>query len=185
MKKVSIILAHPHISTSVANRTIVDYIRTTHPEYRVRDLYSLYPDFKINVVDEQKALLESNIVVFQFPFYWYSMPSLLKEWFDTVFEHGFAFGSKGDKLKGKYFIPSITVGGPKDSYSPLGYNHFRVTDYLHTLEQTAYLSQMQYIDPIFEYGMVTLPGYNEASVVEERARVQAKRLIEAINEINE
>jgi putative NADPH-quinone reductase len=184
MKKVLIILAHPRMDISIANKVITDYVKS-EPEYRMRDLYSLYPDFKINVQDEQKALLESDIIVFQFPFYWYNMPALLKEWFDVVFEHNFAFGSKGDKLKGKYFLLSITVGGPKDSYSPLGYNHFRVTDYLHPFEQTAYLAQMQYVDPIFEYGMVTLPGYNEASVVEQRALVQARRLVETIDKIKE
>jgi len=46
-------------------------------------------------------LLEHDRIVLQFPMYWYSMPPLLKKWLDDVLTYNFAYGSKGDKLKGK------------------------------------------------------------------------------------
>jgi putative NADPH-quinone reductase len=36
---------------------------------------------------------------------------MMKQWIDMVFEHGFAFGTNGDKLKGKHLIVSMTIGG--------------------------------------------------------------------------
>ena len=50
---------------------------------------------------EQELLLQHKIIVWQHPFYWYSSPALLKEWIDLVLEHGWAYGRKGDMLKGK------------------------------------------------------------------------------------
>ena len=44
----------------------------------------------------QVALVAADTIVFQFPFYWYSVPPLLKEWIDLVLEHGFAYGLEGD-----------------------------------------------------------------------------------------
>ncbi|RTL87458.1 flavodoxin family protein [Ancylobacter aquaticus] len=66
-----------------------------------RDLYAEYPDFTIDVEREQQLLLEHDRIVLQFPMYWYSMPPLLKKWLDDVLTYNFAYGSKGDKLKGK------------------------------------------------------------------------------------
>ena len=36
--------------------------------------------------------------------YWYKNPYLLSKWLEDVYEHGFAYGSKGDKLKDKRII---------------------------------------------------------------------------------
>ncbi|WP_258552789.1 NAD(P)H-dependent oxidoreductase [Helicobacter fennelliae] len=50
----------------------------------------------------EQALLESaQNIIFQFPVYWFSCPPLLRKYFDDVFTHGWAYGSKGGKLKGK------------------------------------------------------------------------------------
>lgn len=38
-------------------------------------------------------------------------PSLLKEWQDVVLTHGWAYGSKGIKLRGKDFMLAISIGG--------------------------------------------------------------------------
>jgi len=110
------------------------------------------------------------------------MPAILKQWFDQVFEYQFAYGSEGDKLKGKTFRASFTIGGPQESYQPLGYNHFRIEEFCKNLEQTAYLAQMDYQKPIYSHGMVYIEGvYNTAEAVIQRSKAHAKRLIEAIN----
>jgi hypothetical protein len=49
------------------------------------------------------------------------------------------------------------------------------------MEQSAYLAQMSYLDPVYEHGMVYLPGvYNTQEAVEERADHQAQCIIEII-----
>ena len=102
--KTVIIFAHPNLeSGSIANKIIINQIKDK-TDIKIRNLYQLYPDFKIDVVAEQKALTEADIIVFQYPFHWYSLPGLLKEWLDKVFLYGFAYGSGGNKLNGKEFL---------------------------------------------------------------------------------
>ena len=80
---------------------------------------------------------------------------------DDVFHYGFAYGSEGDKLKGKKLIASFTIGGPAQSYDPLGYNHFPIAELLKPLQQTAYLTGMDLQAPVYSHGMVYIEGvYN-------------------------
>ena len=181
--KTTIILGHPSPESSVANKTIIEKVKNEMENVEVRNLATLYPDYQIDVEAEQKALLESDVIVFQFPFYWYSVPALLKQWLDNVFSYNFAYGREGDKLKGKAFIVSTTVGGPQEAYHPTGRNHFRMDDLLHPLEQTAYLAQMDFRPPVIGHGMILIPGvFNTQEEVEARATHQAERLMAAIRE---
>ena len=82
----------------------------------INSLYDRYPDFYIDVIAEQQLLLEHDIIIWQHPFFWYSGPALLKEWFDLVLQHGFAYGEKGLKLQGKKAMSVITTGGRQDVY---------------------------------------------------------------------
>ncbi|MCT4603785.1 MAG: NAD(P)H-dependent oxidoreductase [Marinifilum sp.] len=180
-----VILAHPNLDESIANKRIAEQLSTKVETIEVRDIFKRYADYKIDVEAEQQALMKADTVIFQYPFYWYNMPAILKIWFDEVFNFNFAYGPEGDKLKGKNFLLSFTIGGPEDAYSPLGYNHFRISDFLKPMEQTAYLAQMNYLEPIYEHGMVYIPGvYNTPEVVKERSDKQAQRVVERINALS-
>lgn len=129
-----LILGHPNYEHSLANRNIVEHLQNSDPAIEVRNIHQLYPDYRIDALAEQKALLRHQTVIFQYPFYWYNMPAVLKHWFDVVFTHGFAYGQGGDRLKGKNFMASFTIGGPQESYTTLGKNHFRIYEYCKNLE---------------------------------------------------
>ena len=183
MSQVVVISGHPDLASSNTNQVILDRL-DTHSQVAVRRLDSLYGNGSIDVAAEQQALLEAEVVVLQFPFYWYSVPALLKRWIDEVFSYNFAYGAKGDKLKGKALILSTTIGGPESSYDPLGYNHFGVEELLRPLQQTAYLAGMDYQQPIYSHGMVYIEGvYNELSEVQQRAREHADRLLVKIDNL--
>ena len=111
------------------------------------DLYARYPAFEIDVELEQKQLLAHDVIVFQFPLYWYSTPSLLKEWQDLVLEHGFAYGSGGTALHGKILIAALSAGGDKESYQHDGANLHTIRETLTPLRQTANISGMHYLPP--------------------------------------
>jgi len=110
-----VILAHPNFDKSFANKTIIEELKNSHLDIEIRNIQELYPDYKMDIKAEQAALLRHKTIIIQYPFYWYNMPAILKHWFDVVFEHQFAYGSKGDKLKGKNFIPSFTIGSSQES----------------------------------------------------------------------
>ena len=179
--KTLVVLAHPSIGEkSIANRIIVDRIRSVE-HVTIKDLFREYPSFRFNIVAEQKALCEAGSIVFQFPFYWYRVPGILKEWLDQVFTYGFAYGSTGNKLKGKQFLISTTIGGPDDAYREGGYNNFTIDELLKPLRQTANLSGMHYNTPIISHNMIYIPNvYNKQDEVEQRAREHAEKLYKYI-----
>jgi len=180
----TIILAHPNLEGgSIANSIITEAVSKI-PSINIRNLYELYPGFRIDVDAEQECLVDSDLIVFQFPFYWYNVPGILKQWEDVVLTYGFAYGSTGDKLRGKNFLASITVGGPESSYSSSGYNSFTIGQFLRPLEQLANLCGMKYNEPIYTYDMVYIPDvYNVKEEVEERARNHADRLVSFIENL--
>jgi len=176
MSRILIISGHPRLDESIANATILRGVRDL-AEVTIRHLDQLYPDYTIDVDAEQAALLEADTVVLQFPFYWYSVPALLKKWIDDVLSYGFAYGSAGDKLKGKTLILSCTVGGPEASYGDGGHNHFTIEQLFRPLHQTAMLAGMVFHPPVVTHGMIFIPGvYNTRETVERGARDHAERL---------
>jgi len=110
MKKTLVLFAHPYSKKSRVNRTIMEKLRGVEHVY-VHDLYEEYPYFHIKVEREQQLLMEHDLVVWQHPLYWFSMPPLMKLWCDEVLRRGFAYGPGGDKLHGKDFLLSVTTGG--------------------------------------------------------------------------
>lgn len=181
MNKTVIISGHPRLNTeSLNNKIIVDKVRELE-NVEVRDLKSLYPDFRIDVEAEQAVLLKADNVVFQFPFYWYTVPGILKEWIDEVFTYGFAYGSTGDKLKGKRLIISMTIGGPEESYSADGYNTYTIDELTKQFKQIANLTGMSF-ELIHTHNMIYIPDiYNVKEEVEQRAHAHADRLISVIS----
>lgn len=121
------------------------------------DLYAAYPRLNINVAAEQKRLLTHDILILQFPLFWYSTPAILKEWQDLVLEHGFAYGAGGTALKGKSLLLAVTAAGGADAYTPEGYQRHPMRDFLIPLEQTAHLCSMHFLPPYVLYGALRAP----------------------------
>lgn len=146
-KKVLFILAHPYLNRSIANKVITDHVKSLyHVTYH--DLYETYPYFNINVKKEQELLLEHDLIVFQHPFYWYNMPPLLKLWEDEVLELGFAYGEKGNALRGKDFLLSITTGNSSETYAPDGANKYAVHSFLYSYETLCHLCGLKWHAPL-------------------------------------
>ncbi|MGI9219585.1 MAG: NAD(P)H-dependent oxidoreductase [Woeseiaceae bacterium] len=177
MARLLVYYAHPGQNYSQVNRHMAQTAANVDGITFV-DLYSDYPRFDINVVTEQERLLNHDVILFQFPLFWYSTPSILKEWQDIVLEHGFAYGADGDKLAGKTMMAAITAAGPDDAYSSGGYQHYPLRDFLRPLEQTARLCEMQFAAPLVLYGALSAPSTGEVE-----PHVDAyRRLLEAIRD---
>lgn len=141
-----VILAHPALHRSRANAALIDTARR-RPDVTVHDLYRHYPDFLIDVAAEQKKLLAHQLIVLQYPLYWYSTPALLKEWCDAVLLHGFAFGREGTHLHGKTMMVAVTAGGDHKAYRPDGMNRFTMAEFLRPMEATAHLCGLTWAQP--------------------------------------
>ncbi|UJF17027.1 NAD(P)H-dependent oxidoreductase [Vibrio sp. SS-MA-C1-2] len=148
--RVLVLYAHPSPTLSEINYPLFKVAQEVEGVTAV-DLYYEYPTYNINIEREQKRLLDHDIIIFQFPFYWYSTPSILKEWQDLVLEYGFAYGSEGNALKGKHFLCAISTGGKKEDYQTGGSNNYPLEELLRPLEQMANMTKMTYCNPIVLY----------------------------------
>jgi len=156
---------------------MVDMVKTLEGVTLV-DLYGSYPRYQIDIEAEQQRLLEHDVIVFQFPFYWYSTPPILKIWQDLVLEHGFAYGEDGNKLAGKACLIATTAGGAQDAYSADGSNRFPIRTLLSPLEQTACLCQMRYLAPLVLFSSLAASKDHKLALYVE----QYKSVLEALRD---
>lgn len=86
-----------------------------------------------DIAQEQEKLLWADVVVLQFPFWWFGVPAILKGWMDRVFAHGFAIGVPKEgtrqwrrygegRLAGRRAMLAVTTGGREGQFSPRGIN---------------------------------------------------------------
>jgi putative NADPH-quinone reductase len=148
---------HPDLTTSRANRLIVEQLRQL-PGATVRDVRAEYPAWKIDVAREQELLLAHDLIAFQHPFYWYNCPPLMKLWMDEVLTQGFAYPpGVGDSLRGKAWLSSITTGGPWEAYRSGGFNNWTISELLRPFQQSALLAGMTWLPPFVMHSVLP-PG---------------------------
>ncbi|AZG44307.1 Glutathione-regulated potassium-efflux system ancillary protein KefF [Gordonia insulae] len=111
-----------------------------------------------DVEAEQRKLCASDLVVLQFPLWWYGMPAIMKGWIDRVFERGFAYDvidpatgrarKYGDGgLVGRRALTIVTAGDRAGSLGPRGISG-DVEDVLWTtLHGTLWYTGMQALRP--------------------------------------
>ncbi|MCG2841204.1 NAD(P)H-dependent oxidoreductase [Sandaracinobacter sp. RS1-74] len=110
---------------------------TLAPDERMRVPYAsgaafLRGTLTDDVKAEQAKLLWADMMILQFPLWWYSMPAILKGWVERVYAAGFAYGvgvsdehRGGDRygegvFAGKRAMLLVSVGGQPDNYSARG-----------------------------------------------------------------
>ena len=82
--------------------------------------------FAADVEEEQQKVEWCDLMIWQFPLWWFTVPGILKGWVDRVFAMGRFYGNsrcyeKG-MLKGKKAMLSLTTGGAEDSYLKDGFH---------------------------------------------------------------
>lgn len=145
-RPVLILFAHPAYEKSRVHVALAAAVRDL-PGVTFHDLYEEYPDLDIDVRREQALLTAHEVVVFQHPFYWYSVPPILKQWMDLVLEHGWAYGASGRALEGKTLQVAMTAGGREQAYGPEEFNRFSFREFLVPVEATARLCRMHFAEP--------------------------------------
>lgn len=146
-----VLYAHPAPHLSRVNRRMAEAIRAI-PNATLHDLYETYPDFHIDVAQEQEMLSKADLIVLLHPVQWYGMPALLKEWCDTVLEYGWAYGHGGTALRGKDFLLAATAGSPAHTYSEQGRHGYAFSAFLPPYIQIAKLCGMHWQTPFVLFG---------------------------------
>ena len=118
--KTLVLVFHPSIATSVANRRWLQEVAQHPQRYTIHDVYQAYPDGHIDVAREQALVEAHGDVVLQFPVYWFNCPPLLKQWLDEVLVHGWAYGVGGNAFRGRKVALAVTAGIREQDFRPEG-----------------------------------------------------------------
>ena len=93
-----------------------DFFKPQHEERYATETHGFEPALE----SEIRKLENADLVIFQFPLWWFGLPAILKGWVDRVFAMGRAYGSGRiyDKgfFRGKRAMLSLTTGGFQPSY---------------------------------------------------------------------
>jgi NAD(P)H dehydrogenase (quinone) len=94
---------------------------------QIEELHASENDgFAASIENELKKLETCDVLIFQFPLWWFGLPAMLKGWVDRVMVMGRVYG--GGKwydeggFKGKRAMLALTTGGPESTYAPDGLN---------------------------------------------------------------
>lgn len=174
MKKISIISGHPDLENSVANKAILSALQKDN-NVSITNVIKNYPNYEIDAELEINKLLQSDVIVLQFPFHWYGVPAILKKWIDSI-TTPLVYGTNKGGLKGKKFLISTTTGGPQESYQASGYNKYTMKELLLPLLKLGDSLGMDVLDPL-----VLHEASSSHENIQQRAREYASRLMDLIN----
>lgn len=113
-----VIVTHPGTPESVINHRWVEELKK-HSDITVHELCKVYPDGNIDIKKEQALVDAHDTIVFQFPIWWYSSPSLLKKWMDEVLTPDWAYLNHY-ALEGKKIAFAVSTGGAAADYTREG-----------------------------------------------------------------
>lgn len=148
--KTLVIISHPEISESGSQQFLLSSIPESE-SVKVHHLEGAYPDSQIDVAAEQQLLKQFDRILFQFPFYWYSSPPMLKQWQDEVLTYGFAYGKNGHALSGKEFGLVLSVGIKESEYQAGGKEVFSINELTKPFQAVAVKTGMTYLKPFVIY----------------------------------
>jgi NAD(P)H dehydrogenase (quinone) len=94
---------------------------------QVEETYaSEHAGFVPEIETEIRKLEDCELLILQFPLWWFGLPAILKGWVDRVLAMGrtYGYGSiyQTGKFRGKRALLSLTTGGPEDAYQKGGFN---------------------------------------------------------------
>jgi putative NADPH-quinone reductase len=98
----------------------------TYYKQQQEELYANEHDgYAVDVEAELQKLAWCDLMIWQFPLWWFSVPAVLKGWVDRVFAMGRAYGDgqlyANGPFRGKRALLSLTTGTNTAAYQPGGF----------------------------------------------------------------
>ena len=179
-----IVYAHPnpHSFNTALRDSAIDTLNRAGHSVLLSDLYAMGFDPVMSLAElkgdlsaiqsEMEKVSWADLLLFQFPDWWYSMPAIMRGWIDRVFAFGFTYDDQhsfeNGLLLGKKALICMSVGSRQDYF-----------------QQAPERDLMRVLEPIhygvFKYvGLEVLPPYivygpGEMSEPERRAALEGYR----------
>lgn len=144
------------------------------PEYykqQVEEMHAFETNgFAEDVQEELDKLMWCDLLIFQFPLWWFGLPAILKGWCDRIFAMGptYGYGRMYDKgvFIGKKAMCALTTGGGETMYSQFGMNG-NIRDILFPINHGIfYFTGFTPIEPFIVYSPVRLSDDQRAAELE-------------------
>jgi len=148
-----VVVCHPNLKESRVHRRWLDDLARLAIDVDVHDLHAAYPDWNIDVAHEQALIEHHDVIILQFPFYWFSCPPLLKKWLDEVFTRGWAYGAAGDRVAGKQLLLAISAGISREDYHAAGRYSWTIDELIRPFELTARYTGMRFSGTFSAHGV--------------------------------
>jgi NAD(P)H dehydrogenase (quinone) len=98
------------------------YLKQQLEERHASEIDGFSPD----IAAEQDKLFWCDLLILQFPLWWFSVPAIMKGWFDRVLAAGKVYGGgkwySDGAFKGKRAMLSLTMGAPEQMMREDGVN---------------------------------------------------------------
>jgi len=99
-----------------------DYFKQQIEEMYATDING----FSAEIQAEMEKIEWCDLMIWQFPLWWFGLPGIFKGWVDRVFAMGRIYGSghiyETGVFRGKKAMLSLTTGGPEEAYCKGGFN---------------------------------------------------------------
>lgn len=131
-------------------------------KYQMEQVHAFQNDlFEPALKQEMDKLEWCDILIFNFPIWWFGLPAILKGWVDRVFAMGLAYGAgKGvydnGVYKNKVAFLCFTTGGPAIAYGDTGKNGNLDTILFPIHHGMFYFTGMTVLPPFIAYSPVRM-----------------------------
>ncbi len=99
-----------------------DFFKQQIEEMHATEVGGFAPD----VEAELRKMETCDLMIWQFPLWWFGLPAILKGWVDRVFAMGRTYGGErfyeNGVFQSKRALLSVTTGGPESVYQKGGWN---------------------------------------------------------------
>jgi NAD(P)H dehydrogenase (quinone) len=107
-----------------------NFLNRKNPEYLKLQIEEMHATesggFAPELDQEMRKLEAADLLILQFPLWWFGLPAILKGWVDRVFAMGRVYGGgrfyENGVFRGKRAMLSVTTGGPEAAYLRGGFN---------------------------------------------------------------
>jgi NAD(P)H dehydrogenase (quinone) len=123
-----------------------------------RDAY-LKHQLAEDIQKEQDKLRWGDVVIFQFPLWWFGLPAILKGWFDRIFAAGYAYDKEKwfstGLLHPRKALLSVTTQSPLSAYQPDGI-HGDIKQFFKPIHHTLRFVGLSPLEPFVAYAVMNI-----------------------------
>jgi NAD(P)H dehydrogenase (quinone) len=147
-------------------RAFPDYLHYAKEQRAAAQAARLLPDIE----REYARLTAADLVVFTFPVFWFSVPALLKGWFDRVFLAGPVYGGRRiygrAGLAGKRALVGASLGGRAHMFGPSSLHGSLERLFSPLLQGTLGYAGLRVLTPFFAYHVPYVSDADRAQMLD-------------------